>query len=113
MLSLRALSTGISWPLHWMKYGGFCNLKHLVLAVVNLHFDSGADWVSSFVLEHCSLRSVTQSGDVGDEISLLNVLDGSFTVVCSLKLTYLRGWHRLRTGVKPAGVVWGRNLRLL
>jgi hypothetical protein len=68
MLSLRALSIGISWPIHWMKYGGFYNLKHLVLAGVNLHFDSGADWVSSFVLEHCSLRSVTQSGDVGDEI---------------------------------------------
>jgi hypothetical protein len=98
-ISLRSMQSpyaapgGISWPLYWMKHGGFDNLRHFALVGVNLHFDSGAMWISSlesFELEHCCLRLV-ESGDNGIEVSLLDVLGGSVSTMRSLKLVSVAG----------------------
>jgi len=92
--SMHAAPGGISWPLYWTKHGGFHNLKHFVLVGVDLYFDSGTEWVASlesFEIEHCCLRSVGESGGTGKEVSLLHVLKGSVTTICSLKLVSMGG----------------------
>lgn len=94
MQSPHAAPGRMSWPLYWMKHGGFDNLRHFVLVGVNLHFDSGAMWISSlesFELEHCCLRLVGESGDNGVEVSLLDILGGSVSTMLSLKLVSVAG----------------------
>jgi hypothetical protein len=94
MQSPHGTPGGISWPLHWMKHGGFDNLKHFVLAGVNLYFDSYTKWVSgleSFELEHFHLGSINTSGGNGNEVSLLHVLGGSVATLHSLKLVSIVG----------------------
>jgi hypothetical protein len=90
--SPHTASGGILWPLYWMKHGGFDNL--FVLVGVDLCFDSCTEWVAgleSFGLEHCCLRSVDESRDIGNEVSLLDILNGSVTTVHSLKLISMAG----------------------
>ena len=94
MQSSHGAPGGISWPLHWMKHGGFDNLKHFVLIGVDLYFDSNTEWVSgleSFELEHCHLRSVDTSGGNSNKVSLLHVLKGSVATLRSLKLVSIVG----------------------
>jgi hypothetical protein len=87
--SSMASPRAMPWPLYWMKHDGLFNLKHFLLAGVDLHFDSTAEWVSgleSFTLEHCHVHS---SGE--NSVSLLHVLKGSQATLRSLRLTSVEG----------------------